>query len=146
VKLDDSLNSTRHDSFILLSIHTYFLIGDELSGLRTSLLKSPEGHAIAEAVIHRLPVTVVQVRAQVSSYRICGGQNSTEVGFLRVSRFPVAILVPLPAPHSTSTIVRGWQNRSNSGRRTKWTQSHPTPRNLKKKKTGIGWMRRCMGT
>jgi hypothetical protein len=26
------------------------------------------------------------------------------------------------------------ENRPNIGQRTKWTQSHPTPRNLKKKK------------
>jgi hypothetical protein len=35
-------------------------------------------------------------------------------------------------PHSTdysTLIIWGWYNRPNSGRRTKWTQSHTTPRN-----------------
>jgi hypothetical protein len=50
-------------------------------------------------------------------------------GFLRVLRFPLPIIPPT-APHSAS-IIRGWYNRPVSGRRTKWTQSHPTPRHKK---------------
>jgi hypothetical protein len=46
-------------------------------------------------------------------------------GFLRELRFPLAILVPPTAPHSSS-IILGWYNRSFSGRRTKWIQFHPT--------------------
>jgi hypothetical protein len=34
--------------------------------------------------------------------------------------------------HSSSSIVRGWYNRPNSGRRTSWIQSHHTPRNYKR--------------
>jgi hypothetical protein len=34
----------------------------------------------------------------------------------------------------SSSIIWGWYNRPNSGRPTKWTQSHPTPRKKKKKK------------
>jgi hypothetical protein len=30
-------------------------------------------------------------------------------------------------------IIRGWYNRRNSGRCTKWTQSRPTPRNTRMK-------------
>jgi hypothetical protein len=40
-------------------------------------------------------------------------------------------LIPIPpiAPHSSSSpIIRGWYDRPNSGRRTKWTQSRPIPR------------------
>jgi hypothetical protein len=48
----------------------------------------------------------------------------------RLLRFPLPILIPLNAPHSS---IRGWYNRPNSGRRTKWTQSHPTSRELKRK-------------
>jgi hypothetical protein len=55
-----------------------------------------------------------------------------ETDFLRVLRFPLPILIPPTAPHSS--IIRGWYNRPNSGRRTKWTQSHHTPRNKKNKK------------
>jgi hypothetical protein len=48
--------------------------------------------------------------------------------FLRVLLFPLPILIPPTAPHSSS-IIWGWCNRPVSGRRTKWTRSHPTPIN-----------------
>jgi hypothetical protein len=50
--------------------------------------------------------------------------------------FSLPILIPLTAPHSlSSSIIRGWyNNRSNSGLRTKWTQSHPIPSNYEKEK------------
>jgi hypothetical protein len=44
-------------------------------------------------------------------------------GFLRL----LTILVPENAPYSS--VIWGWYNRPISGRSTKWTQSHPTPRN-----------------
>jgi hypothetical protein len=59
---------------------------------------------------------------------ICGGQSGAGVGFLQVLRFPLPSLIPPTAPHSLS-IIRGWYNRPISVRSTKWTQSHPTPRN-----------------
>jgi hypothetical protein len=92
-------------------------------------LAQPQGRAIAQAVCRRLPSAVVRVRAQVRSRGICGGQSGTGERFLRVLRFPLPILIPRTAPHSSSSIIRGWYNRPTSGRRTKWTQSHPTPSN-----------------
>jgi hypothetical protein len=59
---------------------------------------------------------------------ICGGQSGTCAGSLRVIRFPLPILVPPTAPHSSSIIVDGY-NRPNTGRRTKWTQVSPRPTN-----------------
>jgi hypothetical protein len=47
-------------------------------------------------------------------------------GFLQVLRFPLPVVIPPTATHSSS-IIRGWCNRLNSGHRAKWTQSHPTP-------------------
>jgi hypothetical protein len=76
---------------------------------------------------HIGPSAVAQVRAQVRSCGICGGQSGTGAGFLRALRFPLLILIPPTAPYS-SDIVRGWDNSPVSGRRTKWTQSHLTPR------------------
>jgi hypothetical protein len=86
------------------------------------------GRAIVQEVSRQLPIAAARVRAQVRSWGICGVQSGTGAGFLRVLRFPLSILIPPTAPHSSS-IVRGWYNRPVSGRRTKWTQSHPTPRN-----------------
>jgi hypothetical protein len=90
------------------------------------------GRFIAQVVSRRLPTAAAQVRTQVRPRGICGGQSSIEACFLGVLRFPLPIFIPLTTPHSLSDI-RGWYNRSNSGRRTKWTQSHPTSRNYKKK-------------
>jgi hypothetical protein len=87
------------------------------------------GRAIAQAVSPRLPTAAARVRAQIRSYGICCGQSGIGVGLLRVLRFPLPILIPPTVPHSSSSIIRDWYNRPNSGRRTKWTQSHPTPRN-----------------
>jgi hypothetical protein len=89
---------------------------------------SIEGRAIAQAVSHRLPIAAARVRSQVRSRGICGGQSGTAAGFLRVLRFPLPILIPPTTPHSSS-IIRGWNNRPNIDWRTKWAQSHPTPRN-----------------
>jgi hypothetical protein len=87
------------------------------------------GRALAQAVTRRLPTAVVRVRAHVRLCGICGGQNGTGAGFLRVLRFPLPIFIPPTAPHSSS-IIRGRYSRPVSGRCTKWTQSHPTPRHL----------------
>jgi hypothetical protein len=86
-----------------------------------------EGHAIAQ-VSGWLPTTAARVRAQVRSHGICGSQIGTGVGFLRVLRSPLPILIPPIAPH-LSSIIWSWYNRPNSGWCTKWTQSHLTPRN-----------------
>jgi hypothetical protein len=88
-----------------------------------------KGRAIAQVVSCRLPIAAAWVRAQVRSCGIYGGQSGSGAGFLRVLRFSLPILIPPTAPHSSSSIIRGWYNRPVSGRCTKWTQSHPTPRN-----------------
>jgi hypothetical protein len=82
------------------------------------------GSDIAQAVSCRLPTAAVRVRDWVRSCGICGGQSDTEAGFLRIARFPLPIRIPPIAPQSSSSIIRGWYNRPNSGLSTKWTQSH----------------------
>jgi hypothetical protein len=86
------------------------------------------GRAIAQEVSRRLPTAPARVRVQVRLCGICGGQNGTETGFLQVLRFLLPILIPPTASHSSSSIIRGWYNRPISGRRTKYTQPHPIPR------------------
>jgi hypothetical protein len=88
-------------------------------------------YVAVHTVSRRLPTAAVRVPAQVKSCGICGGQSGTGVGFLRVLQFPLPILISSTAPHSSSSssIIRGWYNKLISGRRTKWTQSHLTPRN-----------------
>jgi hypothetical protein len=94
---------------------------------------SNEGRPIALAVSHLLPTAAARVRAHVRS---CGEQSGTAAGFLRVLQFPLPILIP-PTPPYSSSIIWGSYNRPISGRRTKWTHSHPTPKNLKKKSKEI---------
>jgi hypothetical protein len=91
------------------------------------------GRAIAQAFNRRLPNAAVRVPAQVRSCWVCAGQTGTGAGFLRVPRVSLPVLIPPTAPQSLSPITQGWYNRPVSGRRTKWTQSHPHPKNLKKK-------------
>jgi hypothetical protein len=66
------------------------------------------------------------VHALDRALSVIGNYFGTVEGFLRVLLFPLTILIPPTAPHSSS-IIRGWYNRPISGRRTKWTQSQPTP-------------------
>jgi hypothetical protein len=87
-----------------------------------------EGRAIAQAVSRRLPTAAAWVRAQIRYEGFVVDKMTLGVGFLRVLRFPLPILIPPTVPHSSS-IIWGWYNRPISGRCTKWTQSHPTPRN-----------------
>jgi hypothetical protein len=65
------------------------------------------GRDIAQAVSHRLPTAVARVRAQVRSCRICGGQSGTGADFLQVLQFPLSILIPPTAPHSSSSSGAG---------------------------------------
>jgi hypothetical protein len=86
------------------------------------------GGAVPQAVIRWLPTAAAWVRVQIRSCRIGGGPSGIRAGFIRVLLFTLPILIPPTAQHSSS-IIRDWYNRPVSGRRTKWTQSHPTPRN-----------------
>jgi hypothetical protein len=69
--------------------------------------------------------------AHIRSCGICGEQSGTGASFLWVLRFPLP-LIPLSAPHSSSSIIRDWYSyiRRNSGSGTDWTQSHPTHKKL----------------
>jgi hypothetical protein len=84
------------------------------------------GSAIVQMVSRRLPTAAARVRGRVRSCGICGEQSGSGTGFLRVLRFLMPIRIPSIAPQSSSSssIIQGWYNRPNSGRSTKWTQSH----------------------
>jgi hypothetical protein len=56
---------------------------------------------MAQVVTHRPLTADVQVRAQVSPCRICGGQSDTETGFPLRSSFSSVDIIPL----SSSTLI-----------------------------------------
>jgi hypothetical protein len=87
------------------------------------------GRAIAQEVSRRIPTAAARVRALVRSCEICGGQSGTCADFLQVLQFPLPILIPPTALHSSS-IIRGCYNRPISGQRTKRTVS-PLPKKRK---------------
>jgi hypothetical protein len=67
------------------------------------------GRAIAQAVSRRLPTAGTRVRARVKSCGIRGRQSGTGAGFLLVLRFPLPILIPPTAPHTSTSIIRPGQ-------------------------------------
>jgi hypothetical protein len=100
-----------------------------VTGFVDSVVMSINDRAIAQALVAGFPQrrSAVGVRSRVKSRGICCGQSGIGAGILRVLRFPLPILIQPTAPYSSS-IVRGWYNMPVSSRRTKRTQSHPTPR------------------
>jgi hypothetical protein len=62
----------------------------------------------SSAVSCRLPTAAARVRTRVRLCGICGGQSGTGAGFIRVLRFPLLIIIPPTAPHSSSPINWGW--------------------------------------
>jgi hypothetical protein len=130
-----------HHSHPMLSLTTNVLLNYSVSAAEkksTMRLRSSGGVYVnvgkmreVRSFIGRAIAQATRVRAQVRSCGICGGQSDTGAGFLRVLLYSLPILIPATAPHSSSAI-RGWYNTPNSGRRAKWTQSHPTPRRRRK--------------
>jgi hypothetical protein len=60
------------------------------------------GRVIAQEVSRWLPTASARVRSQVRLCGICDGQSGAGVGFFRVLRFPLPILIPPTASHSSS--------------------------------------------
>jgi hypothetical protein len=114
---------------ILRGIHDNTILGSSPDCTDPSYL----GRPIAQVVNRRLPTAAAGVQSQVRSCGICNGQSGIGAGCLRVAEFLLPILIPPTTPQSSSSssssIIRSWYNRPNSGRYTKWTQSHPAPRN-----------------
>jgi hypothetical protein len=77
----------------------------------------------AQAFRRRLSTAATLVRSYFRSHGIFGGQGDIGVGFLRVLRPPLTVLISRTAPYPS--IIRGKYNSPTS---TKWTQSHPSPR------------------
>jgi hypothetical protein len=126
----NSLNSIfARKIFILISCVAHY---HRLLLLLVVRLRFIVGCAIVQTVSRRLPTVMAWVRGQVKTCGICFGHSGTGAGFLWALQFPLPVPIPPTAPHSSS-ITLGWYNRPISGRHTKWTQSHPTPRNKKKK-------------
>jgi hypothetical protein len=128
-KLQETYTRVRRITFENAGLFTVTTMRTSNPTVGLSLLSHLIGRAIAQAVSRRLPNAAARVRAPVRLCGICGGQSGTVAGFLRGLQFTLPILIPPTTSHSSSSIIRGWYNRPISGRRTKWTQSHPTPWN-----------------
>jgi hypothetical protein len=70
------------------------------------------GRAIVQAASRQFPTAAARVRDRFKSCGICGGQSGTGAGFLRILLFLLPIIIALIAPHSSSSIIRGWYSRS----------------------------------
>jgi hypothetical protein len=79
-------------SLLFLFIHIGFEQGHDLH--------LPKFSHTVQSVSRRLFTAAVWVRSQVRSCEISGGQSGTEVGFLRVLRFPLPIIIPPTIPLS----------------------------------------------
>jgi hypothetical protein len=104
-----------------------FWVPREAGKFLTGSVTFQGSRAIAQAVSHRFPTAEARVRAYVRAGGIWGGQSDIEEDFVPVLRVPLPILIPPIAPHSSS-IIQGRYNRPVSGRRTKRTQTHTSPR------------------
>jgi hypothetical protein len=85
--------------------------------------------------------TVCSSETSVNPYRTVQryiqGLSNSQQGFVLADDDP-SIFMHANVLHRSSTSdlaqtlhLRGWYNRAVSGRRTKWTQSHPTPHETK---------------
>jgi hypothetical protein len=77
----------RHSFSLCFNICPFTLSAGLAFAACLSLFQSVFGHAIAQAVSRRVPKAATQVRAQVRSCGICGGQSGSETSFLLVLRF-----------------------------------------------------------
>jgi hypothetical protein len=75
-------------------------LGTDYSFPHIYLVRSP---CIPQVVSLLLPTTASRVRAQVISCGICGGQNDTGAGFLRILRLFLPIIIPSIAPDALSS-------------------------------------------
>jgi hypothetical protein len=78
-----------------------FYSGDARFELPMEHRISWKDRVIAQAVSRRLPTAAASVRSHIRSFGICGWQSDNGIGFLRVLRFPLPILTPPTAPHSS---------------------------------------------
>jgi hypothetical protein len=89
-----------------------------------SYKKMTVGCAIAQSISFRLSNLAAWVRSLV---RFCLWRIKLHWGgFLRVLRFPLPVLSSTNVPDPS--IFRRWYSRPTCNQRSKWTQSHTTPR------------------
>jgi hypothetical protein len=87
----------------------------------------------AHSVNRWLPTAAARVRSHVRSCGIFGGQSGTGVGFPRQLWFPLSILTPSTAPHSSSSIIRdGTIGQIVADVPSGLSQPHPPPNEFKK--------------
>jgi hypothetical protein len=82
--------------------------------------------AIEHAVRYRLPTTSAWIRSLLKLYRVCGGRSRSKVGFLRVLRIPLPILIPPTAPYSVIILYTANKKK----KQTPWSESASEPYRL----------------
>jgi hypothetical protein len=127
-----SKSSPQHPVMKHLSLRSFLTLRYQVCTQTTGKIIVFVDRAVAQVVSRWLPTSAAHVWAQVRSCAICGERNDTGASLLRELRFPLPILIPPTALRLSSSIIRGWYNKPIRSRRSKWTQSNPTPRNLKK--------------
>jgi hypothetical protein len=113
---------------VIFFVDIYTFLRKINSCCRSCMYLYNTGRAVARTVSRRLPTAAARVRAQVRLCGICDGRSGAGASFLWVLRFPLPILIPPNSSYSSSSIFWGWYSRPKCVRRTKWPQSHPTPR------------------
>jgi hypothetical protein len=89
------------------------------------------GRAVAQAVSRWLLTAAARVRVRAAC-GVCGGQRSSEAGFLRVLLFPLPNIISFNV--SIIIFTRGWHNRPVGGHCAEWTQLDSTPPTIPIKK------------
>jgi hypothetical protein len=104
--------------------------GDICRGYFKVLIILSKAHAIAQVVSRRFPTAAARVRSQVRSGHVEFVPDENKLGqvFSEYFGFPCQFSFHrlLHIHHHLSSIIWGWYNRPNSGRRTKWTTTTTT--------------------
>jgi hypothetical protein len=94
---------------------------------------SAESRAIAQVVSRRLPTAAARVRTRSGNVGFVVAKVALGQVFYEYFGFPCQFSFYQLLRNHPHLIIRGWDNRPVSCRRTKWTQSQLPPQETKKR-------------